>query len=765
MVVFLLHSLHIAIYYLCEHRQTTTLALATVVATLLCMCGIFLRIGDHGGAFTCTCGLVLDMAAVRYNVSRRGPDHYQELDLQLPLYTKDAKEPQEATGTNVTMAGAVLRIQGSTDQPHVDAAGNFLLWNGEVFGRGGPYHCSEDVGTREGDGKVEGEGDTPVVAALLAAACDGIGAGASIEAASEAVAQTMASIHGPFAFAYLHRASGRVFYGRDPFGRRSLLRWVRADGRAALLCSVNLQLVQSHTEALAEVGAELRSEEVPISGVFALPVEGEPAGPQVLAPYPPWRLRLPRSTDVTETESESVCVDARKSSAAAAAAFKDTLTAAIQCRVNSLSKTLQQDQAPVARVGVLFSGGIDSVLLAALLHFTLPADEPVDLINVTFFGAATASGVTDTTPSPDRLAAISAYVELKELFPRRPWRMLHVDVTTEERLACEPRIMEMIYPSDTHMDLNIGSAFWFAARCRGYVRDYSAEDAAEALQRSVGGRPLLRIGGEGVASGKGHGQSTGKASKHRKVDKGKGCSKDGCELPTLKKGCDRDLCSQCCYRSEDPSGCSVHCRGRSNAKAAAKKPAVKKEVEKEPEPTPQPGLKPVEKPESVFADLECKRVQVVSTARVLLVGIGADEQMAGYGRHRTTFLRGGVEALTAELNVDLERLHSRNLGRDDRCMTDHGREAWFPYLDEGVVGLLHSLTLREIADLHAPAGQGDKQVLRLAAKSIGLRSSADLVKRAVQFGTRIAKHTAIREFGSNRKGSGRSKVHTAETEE
>ena len=65
-------------------------------------------------------------------------------------------------------------------------------------------------------------------------------------------------------------------------------------------------------------------------------------------------------------------------------------------------------------------------------------------------------------------------------------------------------------------------------------------------------------------------------------------------------------------------------------------------------------------------------------------------------------------------------------------MSDHGREAWFPFLDEDVVALLHSLPLHEIADLHAPQGQGDKRILRMAARSVGLQNSTQLVKRAVQ---------------------------------
>jgi hypothetical protein len=51
-------------------------------------------------------------------------------------------------------------------------------------------------------------------------------------------------------------------------------------------------------------------------------------------------------------------------------------------------------------------------------------------------------------------------------------------------------------------------------------------------------------------------------------------------------------------------------------------------------------------------------------------------------------------------------------------------------------------------------GEGDKKVLRDAAKAIGLLRTSDLVKRAIQFGTRVAKHTNVKYHGSNRKGKG-----------
>jgi hypothetical protein len=149
------------------------------------------------------------------------------------------------------------------------------------------------------------------------------------------------------------------------------------------------------------------------------------------------------------------------------------------------------DHGSGCRVGVLFSGGLDCAVVAALADRHVPHGAPIELVNVSFHGgdchdvrppvdeavsapaedyavtsalaegqegahATAASGralvaaampgraakrqrgnaaaaaaqpaLSFGSPSPDRLAAIAAVAELRRLCPAREWRLVGVDV-------------------------------------------------------------------------------------------------------------------------------------------------------------------------------------------------------------------------------------------------------------------------------------------------------------------------------------------------
>jgi asparagine synthetase B (glutamine-hydrolysing) len=79
-----------------------------------------------------------------------------------------------------------------------------------------------------------------------------------------------------------------------------------------------------------------------------------------------------------------------------------------------------------------------------------------------------------------------------------------------------------------------------------------------------------------------------------------------------------------------------------------------------------------------------------------------------------------------------------------------GKEVRFPYLDEQLVNYLHSIPIWHKADLRLERGIGEKYLLRyIACHYLSLQKSSKYPKRAIQFGSRIAKLESKKEKASD----------------
>lgn len=139
----------------------------------------------------------------------------------------------------------------------------------------------------------------------------------------------------------------------------------------------------------------------------------------------------------------------------------------------------------------------------------------------------------------------------------------------------------------------------------------------------------------------------------------------------------------------------------------------------------------------------------VSPASFIFVGSGIDEQLGGYSSHRKAWHSGGPSKLIEEISFQMRRLSSRNMGRDDRVISYHGRDAKLPFLDLRLVSFLNSQPLRIKMNLDEPCEIGPKKLIRLLAVRWALYGSASRVKKAMQFGTKIAKLENSKERGDD----------------
>lgn len=757
-------------------------------------------------------------AELAHELRRRGPDFSAHTALPFP---------SAEAAASLRVFAAVLHLRGDmlTPQPAVDALGNVLCWNGESFGAGADAHISDTqqladellraVSTGKPTGGDDNDNATNVD-----------------DTSDQRVLAVLRAVRGPFAFAYAHAARRRLYFGHDRFGRRSLLyhcansagetRPVLAEVADSGDTTRRLQLSQA---ALARLcvssvavaasdgnGAAVAFDEVPASGLFVLDFHPDSSYTLAFHPYAPLAsvssdavhdaydcgLPLLRSPGTTPLEH-------------AANGLLAVLSNAVGVRVRTIpqptSPPTANEIAAAARVAVLFSGGLDSVVLAALTHFHAPVHEPIDLLTVCF-------DAVSSFQSPDRLAAQLSLAELQQRFPTRDWRLVCVDVPFADVQTHQRDIAALMAPCDTHMDFNIGAAFWFLARAQGCWSERAAVGAASVQLDDLN---AFLVRGDAVATELRRLETAVRALCVRVYDND---NSDACPLAACtrkkKPGCVFAVCRLCCLKthkllgklrrdatthpseklksatslldmgvvssdeqlealltlysehqygaddsdrrslaSQRPTGvvaCRVHRQRTTHASAS-----VTKAQSTDLDDNAGAVVGPSTTADEVSASSSSLSQAYTSPARVLLVGIGADEQLGGYGRHRTAFETGGAQALRDELARDMHRIWKRNLGRDDRCISAHGKEARFPFLDEAVVAFVRSLPVESLCDLSQPRGVGDKRVLRVAGRQLGLHNCTGLAKRAIQFGSRIAKHSNAHAFGSNRQATGDAK--------
>ncbi|KAJ1568622.1 Asparagine synthetase domain-containing protein 1 [Cladochytrium tenue] len=624
------------------------------------MCGIVFAAAAAGAAHAAARERCTVLSRL---VARRGPDAARNVEWSCPTSLRAsyaatssveaALSPSPAVQDRVSceLHAAVLHLRGPAIVPQPverpGGDGSLLCFNGELFSAPSfeiPTGAS-DIAMLFGALTSEDNFHAPVEVASVSAEC---GAAPSDPTVSR-ILSVLTALRGEWAFLFYHAPSGRVFFGRDFLGRRSLL-WHRP---------TSFDLTHGDDffalSSVADLDKDVGWEEVPTTGIFSLSLQefGSMSAPgkqseDFLTLYP-WSedhapdrptLTLPASLTLNRAlpaEADLPALDSISMRSESHRALPASHSSALEAFERALSESVRTrvELPPNQPLAILFSGGLDCSVLAALADRHLPAGVPVDLLNVAFenprsLNAASSSASRKKKPGsgvggesnpvdiyavPDRRTGREAVEELRRICPGREWRFVEADVPFAEATKERQRVLGLSSPSVSVMDLSISIAFWFAARGRGCIRDGDNKTPYE------------------------------------------------------------------------------------------------------------------------------------STARVLLSGLGADEQLGGYSRHAARFSSDGWAGLLDELQLDVSRISSRNLGRDDRVISDHGKEVRFPYLDEAVVDFLSKTPVHIKTDPRLPKGQGDKMLLRLLASKMGLSRASKEAKRAVQFGARTAKMEDSKETG------------------
>ena len=326
---------------------------------------------------------------MKENLQRRGPDEDGEAEIQL------------SNNWNAKFYGSTLWLQGKTPskQPLIDSLGNILLWNGDIF-YGFPDFPSADLTS---------DGHFLLTKLQLA---ENI----------EEICTIFHTIKGPHSFLFYHKKLNVFVMGKDRFGRHSLLWNYRVEESTGLF-------------ALSSIAYQSNFQEVPATELYAINLSDE----LVVTPLSARKSyainkQLPSDDKLMWGEE---CGDRNNHSRIyqlyrdvwnyELELFEKTLYEAIKIRAHcqppfcKLCINSCTDKCNHSKLAVLFSGGLDSTVLAAMVDQIWPVEETIDLLNVAF----PSKGNFDV---PDRLTGLQGLDELHKLNPGRKWNFVKVNL-------------------------------------------------------------------------------------------------------------------------------------------------------------------------------------------------------------------------------------------------------------------------------------------------------------------------------------------------
>lgn len=219
--------------------------------------------------------------------------------------------------------------------------------------------------------------------------------------------QVLSQIEGCFAFVYVD--DKEIWFGRDFLGRRSL--------------------VISRTKSVYSVCSLGSGTQVPTGGLFRIDLENNTCN---FIPWPHEGLIIPS------------CLRFRNFGLAYEN-FEKTLEASVQKRTIGTGD-----------LGILFSGGLDCTVIAALALRNTILPLKIYLVNVAF-----------AFDAPDRLTAIASFEELRMLEQGNRFELVLVDVGDEEIETHRSRIVGLMGNNNSRMDFSIATALYFASRGEG----------------------------------------------------------------------------------------------------------------------------------------------------------------------------------------------------------------------------------------------------------------------------------------------------------
>uniref|UniRef100_A0A915CGT7 Asparagine synthetase domain-containing protein n=1 Tax=Parascaris univalens TaxID=6257 RepID=A0A915CGT7_PARUN len=307
------------------------------------------------------------------------------------------------------------------------------------------------------------------------------------------IIRTLMSLKGGWSIVCYRRDLNEVFVGCDVFGRKSLL-WSRNGGKLLIapfaadlkLCWSNIPPATISILKVDRSGDSIWHHAVIYS---AREIAGSLWSKQFIDPkFIPLSEISDRLLTISRQSLPSTPAEADLSKIA---------QQMIERLSDAIRRTLEDVLGHVRSLTLLFSGGVDSLLLAHLLHLSTEPSIIIDLINVSFGDKS-----LDFSAAPDRSRSIEAFSHLRSSFPERRFRLILVDVSGEELADCRKKyIARLVVPSFSVLDDSIACVLWFAARGEGTLHDETSECGISLTVKSESKVVLVGSGADELFGG------------------------------------------------------------------------------------------------------------------------------------------------------------------------------------------------------------------------------------------------------------------------
>lgn len=308
---------------------------------------------------------------------------------------------------------------------------------------------------------------------------------------ADAVLGVFGRLNGEFAFVLSDLKEKKVYFGKDFVGKRSLLYQLRND--SIIISSVfpdraSTDLTECDSSSIHVFDLQTFS----LQAILYESVWSSNPSPQQIIFKP-----IAPSTDTLELRVEQL---------------HDKLRNACELR----QKTIHPLKSSEVELGILFSGGLDCTVIAGLIAENYVKEgKPavIDLLTVGFENPRTGA---DPRDSPDRQLSERSFLELSRVFSGScvKFRLVQVDVSYGEWLSNKSRVLELIHPCSTEMDLSIAIAFYFACK----ARDCEALECGKTFDREECTKiPNYTSAGKVLFSGLGADELFGGYSRHENI--------------------------------------------------------------------------------------------------------------------------------------------------------------------------------------------------------------------------------------------------------